>query len=82
LVRRFRAQVLGHLAPGPAQVPDGLLQRGRHPDGDQLPGRCRRDRRRQSRVSVLTLSPGALGIIDGAITSHATPICRNSRARS
>ena len=38
------------------------------------PARCRRARRRQSRVSVLTLSPGALGIIDGAITSHATPI--------
>jgi hypothetical protein len=37
------------------------------------PARYSRASRRQSRVSVLTLSPGALGISDGAITSQPTP---------
>jgi hypothetical protein len=39
-------------------------------------------RRRQSRRSVLTLSLGALGISDGAITSQRTPMLASSRASS
>jgi hypothetical protein len=37
------------------------------------PARCSRASRRQSRLSVLILSPGARGISDGAITWQLTP---------
>jgi hypothetical protein len=46
------------------------------------PARCNRASRRQSRRSVLTLSPGALGISDGAITWQLTPMPSSSRASS
>jgi hypothetical protein len=46
------------------------------------PARCNRASRRQSRRSVLTLSPGARGISDGAITSQRTSMRCSSRASS
>jgi len=46
------------------------------------PARCNRASRRQSRLSVLTLSPGARGINDGAITSQRTCRLCSSRASS
>src|SRR6266545_4395508 len=46
------------------------------------PARCNRASRRQSRRSVLTLSPGALGISDGAITWQLIPMLCSSRASS
>ena len=47
-----------------------------------LPARCKRASRRQSRLSVLTLSPADFGINDGAITSQRTPNDTNNRYSS
>jgi len=46
------------------------------------PARSNRARRRASRLSVFTLSPGAVGMREGAITSQRTPIAWSWRASS
>jgi hypothetical protein len=71
-----------HVGAGLAQIPDRFFLDGRIRMATSSPARCSRASRRQSRRSVLTLSPGALGISEGAITSQRT--CRrcSSRARS
>jgi hypothetical protein len=55
-------EVFDRVTPGPTQVAHRLFERGRDPVATSSPARCRRARRRASRVSVLTLSPDALGI--------------------
>jgi hypothetical protein len=76
------AAVIDQVGAGAAQVPDRLLGRGGDADGDQLASAVQPGQPRQSRRSVLTLSPGALGISDGAITWQATPWACSSRASS
>jgi hypothetical protein len=55
-----------------------LLRRGRLHDTSS-PARYKRTGFFASRRSVLTRSPARIGINDGAITSHATPILDCSR---
>jgi hypothetical protein len=74
--------VLDHVSTGPAQVPDRFFLHAGDADRHQFPARYSRASRRQSRLSVLTLSPGALGISDGAITSQPTPMLCSSLASS
>jgi len=50
--------------------------------GVSSPARPSRASRRESRLSVLTLSEPPLGISDGATTTHATPIEASSRYSS
>ena len=48
----------------------------------RIPGSLRRARRRQSRLSVLTLSPKRVGIRDGATTVHGIFNCGIQRDRN
>jgi len=76
------AAVIDQVGPGPAQVPDRFFMGFWERMATSSPARCRRARRRQSRRSVLTLSPAARGMSEGAITWQATPWACSSRASS
>jgi len=75
------ATVVDQVGAGATQVTDRFLPGCGDADGDQLAGPVQA-RRRQSRRSVLTLSPTARGVSDGAITSQRTPWRCSSRASS
>ena len=74
-------QVHPHRIPRADQVTQRLLLIARNPDRMQLAGQQQPDEMLGvTRRSVLTLSPLARGILEGAATTHSTPRLASSRA--
>ncbi len=73
-------QIPPRILTGAHEIPRRLLVRLRNADRDQLAEPQQPASRSASRRSVLTRSPGARGIFDGAATVHAIPAATHARA--